>query len=72
MEIECPATTQHRIRERGSFFPIESAEKHRHQKCRHLIVGNMPRDVRAQKRAPLAWIDSSAISLTFDQSDREH
>ena len=72
VEIECSAAAKHRVGERGGLLAIQSTEKHRHQKCRHLIVGYVSRQVRAEQRTPLARIDSSAIAFSFDQSNGEH
>ena len=63
VEIERAAAAQHRVSERRGLVAIEAAQKRGHQKCRHLIVGHVPRDVRAEQRAPLARLDASAIAF---------
>ena len=72
VEIECAATSQHRVSERRRLLAIEPAQIRRHQKCRHLIVRYVARHVRTQQRAPLAWLYPPAITFSFDQSKGEH
>src|SRR5688572_21755276 len=72
VEPEPVAGGQHRVGERGQLLPRETAEDHRHEEGRQLIIGNLARGVVRDEPGPVLGGDGVAVPLVLDQRRNQH